>query len=112
MNVRACRWCGCTDDDCSYCIERTGRPCAWYTDDLCSACAEGYAERRGNGDYKVYRGRKRIGDVMHPANHGQGKHWIAVTTWDGGHLRAVVATLTAAVVMLVTYAEVRRGGRR
>jgi hypothetical protein len=34
-----CRVCGCTDDDCSMCIERTGAPCSWVADDLCSACA-------------------------------------------------------------------------
>jgi hypothetical protein len=38
--IRTCRVCGCTDDDCSGCIERTGRPCWWVSEDLCSACAE------------------------------------------------------------------------
>lgn len=33
-----CRNCGCTDMDCSQCIERTGEPCHWVEDDLCSAC--------------------------------------------------------------------------
>jgi hypothetical protein len=35
-----CRACGCTDDDCSGCVERTGKPCRWVTEghDLCSAC--------------------------------------------------------------------------
>ena len=37
-NVRACRVCGCTDDDCTGCVERTGEPCEWVEDDLCSAC--------------------------------------------------------------------------
>jgi hypothetical protein len=37
--VRRCRVCGCTDDDCSGCIERTGVPCHWVKEDLCSACA-------------------------------------------------------------------------
>ena len=36
--VRRCRACGCTDLDCSGCIERTGRPCHWVEADLCSAC--------------------------------------------------------------------------
>jgi hypothetical protein len=36
--IRACRVCGCTDEDCSGCIERTGEPCSWVDDDLCSAC--------------------------------------------------------------------------
>lgn len=39
-DVHVCRECGCTDDDCSGCIERTGRPCSWVETDLCSACAE------------------------------------------------------------------------
>jgi hypothetical protein len=38
-NKRACRICGCTDDDCSQCIEKTGQPCSWIEDDLCTACA-------------------------------------------------------------------------
>lgn len=38
-SVRRCRVCGCTDDDCRQCIERTGEPCHWVEADLCSACA-------------------------------------------------------------------------
>jgi ParB/RepB/Spo0J family partition protein len=38
--VRKCRVCGCTDDDCSQCVEKTGEPCHWVEDDLCSACLE------------------------------------------------------------------------
>ncbi len=36
--VRRCRVCGCTEDDCSGCIERTGEPCHWIAPDLCSEC--------------------------------------------------------------------------
>jgi hypothetical protein len=36
--VRKCRVCGCTDDDCRGCIEKTGEPCRWVEEDLCSAC--------------------------------------------------------------------------
>jgi ParB/RepB/Spo0J family partition protein len=36
---RQCRECGCTDDDCRQCIDRTGEPCTWVEPDLCSACA-------------------------------------------------------------------------
>lgn len=36
---RACRECGCTEDDCSQCIERTGMACYWVEPNLCSACA-------------------------------------------------------------------------
>jgi hypothetical protein len=41
-DVRTCRICGCTEDDCSQCTEKTGQPCSWVEDDqegdLCSAC--------------------------------------------------------------------------
>ena len=40
--VRTCRKCGCTDDDCRQCIERTGEPCRWVEADLCSACADAW----------------------------------------------------------------------
>lgn len=35
-----CQICGCTDNDCSQCIEKTGYPCYWVDDKntLCSAC--------------------------------------------------------------------------
>ncbi len=33
-----CSICGCTDNDCTECIERTGKPCSWITPILCSAC--------------------------------------------------------------------------
>lgn len=37
--IRTCRVCGCTDDNCAGCVERTGEPCSWVAADLCSACA-------------------------------------------------------------------------
>ena len=37
---RKCRVCGCTEVDCSQCIEKTGEPCHWVEEDLCSACQE------------------------------------------------------------------------
>lgn len=40
MEDQACRVCGCTDYDCTQCVERTGQPCHWVEDDLCSACKE------------------------------------------------------------------------
>ena len=39
---RKCRVCGCTDNDCSQCIEKTGGPCHWVEEDLCSACQSGF----------------------------------------------------------------------
>lgn len=37
-----CQICGCSDYDCSQCIERTGKPCYWVDREcnLCSACEE------------------------------------------------------------------------
>lgn len=34
----ACEVCGCTEEDCSQCVERTGEPCYWVRPGLCSAC--------------------------------------------------------------------------
>lgn len=46
--VRACRTCGCTDDYCAWCIEKTGHPCRWVEADLCSACVpHQLAKRKG-----------------------------------------------------------------
>jgi len=35
---RKCRVCGCTEGDCRKCLEKTGMPCHWVEEDLCSAC--------------------------------------------------------------------------
>lgn len=43
---RRCRNCGCTDLDCSQCIEKTGEPCSWVEEDLCSACVEPKKKKR------------------------------------------------------------------
>jgi DNA invertase Pin-like site-specific DNA recombinase len=37
---RTCRKCGCTDQNCQQCVERTGAPCYWVDLDLCSACSQ------------------------------------------------------------------------
>jgi hypothetical protein len=37
-DIAQCRVCGCTDNDCSECVERTGQPCWWVEPDKCSAC--------------------------------------------------------------------------
>lgn len=36
--VPTCRVCGCTDNNCSGCIRKTGQPCSWVRPGLCSAC--------------------------------------------------------------------------
>lgn len=38
FDTQICRECGCTDSDCSDCVERTGAPCFWAEHNLCSAC--------------------------------------------------------------------------
>lgn len=56
-----CRVCGCTNADCSQCISRTGKPCYWAMEDLCSACAGGFNAlimvKRGN----VYEASVKVG---------------------------------------------------
>lgn len=41
-----CQSCGCTDDDCRQCIERTGFPCCWVAPSKCSACFDETGELR------------------------------------------------------------------
>jgi len=43
---RKCRMCGCTDEDCTQCIEKTGKPCRWVEPDLCSACVPDVAKSK------------------------------------------------------------------
>ena len=40
MYGQSCRVCGCTEFDCTDCVERTGEPCSWIEEDLCSACEQ------------------------------------------------------------------------
>ena len=48
FDERQCRLCGCTDLDCTHCIETTGQPCFWVEEDLCSACAAQMTKARPN----------------------------------------------------------------
>lgn len=36
--IERCVICGCTNSDCRQCIEKTGFPCTWVSENLCSAC--------------------------------------------------------------------------
>lgn len=49
-----CADCGCTDDDCTQCVERTGQPCYWANEEktLCSSCAQ---RRRGGIETPIQR---------------------------------------------------------
>lgn len=40
MILRSCRRCGCAEQNCHGCVERTGAPCSWIGEDLCSACVD------------------------------------------------------------------------
>lgn len=54
MEERKCKVCGCTDKDCRQCIEKTGAPCHWVAEDLCSACmnkGDQFIETRGAEDH-------------------------------------------------------------
>jgi hypothetical protein len=53
----ACRVCGCTEDDCSQCVKKTGEPCSWVAPGLCSACDAGVDEdaHRGFGGTALVR---------------------------------------------------------
>lgn len=35
-----CRHCGCTNEDCSQCIEAQGAPCHWVALNVCSRCQD------------------------------------------------------------------------
>lgn len=44
---RKCRICGCTALNCLQCIKKTGRPCHWVEEDLCSACLPDASDKGG-----------------------------------------------------------------
>lgn len=46
--MESCKICGCTDEDCRQCIQKTGMPCHWVGPNLCSACVSGTVA--GNSD--------------------------------------------------------------
>jgi hypothetical protein len=55
-SIRRCRVCGCTDNDCRQCIEKTGEPCCWVESDLCSACVKPQLKKK-----KIRREIKEVG---------------------------------------------------
>jgi hypothetical protein len=59
--IGKCRKCGCTDLDCSGCVERTGLPCFWVEPDLCSACAPDRLVVRRHRKEKYQLRRRRVG---------------------------------------------------
>lgn len=55
MSDRACRLCGCTQEDA--CFDEAFGPCFWVGDDLCSQCARQRCDCRAAemiGPYRVH----------------------------------------------------------
>jgi hypothetical protein len=57
-----CQMCGCTDLDCSQCIEASGEPCHWvdFNHSICSRCVgslvkemNAYVESNPKAEYKI-----------------------------------------------------------
>jgi Holliday junction resolvase RusA-like endonuclease len=70
----ACRVCGCTEDDCSQCVEKTGEPCTWVAPGLCSACETPPA--LAHGAHSAQATRSGAGTPRTT----KGKHHMARTT--------------------------------
>ncbi len=72
VEVRKCRVCGCTDDDCSQCIKKTGEPCHWVEDDLCSACVvpepEEILEKLKESNKAVDQSLNELSKLLSPNN--------------------------------------------
>lgn len=77
--IRSCRMCGCTDDDCSGCVERTGWPCSWVGEDLCSACADELAAAPGRA--------VRVLEVLLEASPGSVMHTVVEVLGGARELR-------------------------
>lgn len=52
--MKVCRNCGCTDDDCRQCWEKTEVPCYWIEENLCSACGFPNEERTSESWNNVF----------------------------------------------------------
>lgn len=59
-----CNVCGCTDNDCSQCVEASGHPCFWIddTEEICSRC---YADEFFKEDSQ-YQNQENILDISCP----------------------------------------------
>lgn len=106
-----CRKCGCTDLDCSGCIERTGAPCHWVEPDLCSACLElqavstavpGFWMHETSGVLRPVVESYLAGDHMTdsdiPVMRAYLRQWILAPSWQGAgveDLRTGIDRLTS-----------------
>ena len=71
--VRRCRVCGCTDENCARCVAKIGRPCEWREADLCSACVPIAAfEGEYLGDLDIELEVVERGSVLQALTEGNG----------------------------------------
>lgn len=71
-SIRTCRTCGCTEDDCRQCIEKTGSPCHWIEQDLCSAClpeTEDLLDDLEKLNDEIAQGTKELRKLLSPENN-------------------------------------------
>ena len=73
VSVRICRVCGCTQDDCSQCIKKTGQPCHWVEDDLCSACQipkpEAILDQMAENEKQIQEGLQNLRKLISSKNN-------------------------------------------
>jgi len=86
-----CRVCDCHDEDCRGCIARTGAPCYWVEDDLCSACALRGLSLTQPWATLVALGRKKIETRSRPWRY-VGPILIHAAKGFPGHAQAFAAT--------------------
>ena len=114
---RYCRKCGCTQEDCSQCIQATGAPCYWVESDLCSRCDDELREKTFKGERPVSYDnccRMRYHPDYH-AKHGtpwtnhDEKYLIENYEKDGPEAVSLVLERTIHLVMTRAYTLRRRG---
>lgn len=121
-DLQKCRLCGCTNDNCNDCIRRTGEPCHWVDEDLCSTCADCVSgdgsirtdELRGmmaswvpdrHGLTKTYRLETKIGKPKDKKIEIYG--WVEAIPKgdDEGMIRAVIPTSCDNIDVIGTYSN-------
>lgn len=76
-STKACRICGCTENDCSGCIARDGHPCSWVETDLCSSCSERSPEYLAGFDCGINGANTTNSNFMHFLSPAKTKDWEA-----------------------------------
>lgn len=111
--MRSCRVCGCTDDDCSGCVEATGAPCWWVEPDLCSRCD---GSGPFSGDVEGEPDTATVGALLRgearPMATLADKREAALIMLEGTSARAVAAALGEHVGQIRVWARWARGDQR